>query len=126
MRDISDQKQTVFHDRIAGDILISEIKPTRGKLVAQPDEPATKIGAIFIPENGEDIGAQGEVLECTVLALGPPFYCPKRCIEIPWDFKVGDRIMRQKYAGVPLVDDTGKRVAVVLGHDQVTCVLTED
>lgn len=94
-------------------------KPTRGNVLVRPDEPKTQIGGIYIAENPNALDTEGKVLECTVLALGPPPYNRTRTAEIPWDIKVGDRILRQPLAGRRIYDEFGKRVAVVLRDEEI-------
>lgn len=91
---------------------VTKIVPNRGKIIAKPfDHRKPPPGVILAPL------AWGSEQFCKVIAMGqPPHRHDKKgrvTGETPWGFKVGDAVMRMKYAGDQLFDAEDVRYVVL-------------
>ena len=72
------------------------IRPLRGRVRIQPDDPPRKIGSIIIPDTVVQKDPNNRVIPRTgvVLAMGSPAL-DKRGREVPFGFEIGDRVIYQ-------------------------------
>ena len=71
-----------------------QIRPLRGRVRIQPDDPPKKIGSIIIPDTVVQKDPNNRVIPRTgiVLAMGAPAL-DKKGREVPYGFTVGQRVV---------------------------------
>lgn len=71
------------------------LRPLRGRVRIRCDEQPRKIGSIIVPDQALDNGLDRKKPRTgVVMAIGAPILS-KKGIELPYDFKVGDRVIYQ-------------------------------
>jgi len=92
------------------------MKPLGNNVLIKPDVPAEKSGGgLFLPEQSREKPQEG-----TVVALGTGGRDDKGKL-VPFDVKVGDKVLVAKYGGVEITHD-GHKCKIVNAEDLLAII----
>lgn len=92
------------------------VQPTGGNVLIAPMTDEESVGGIYIPESVREKPQQG-----FIVALGSGQRSVKGGNLIPWDVKVGDRVLLRKFHGLDV--RVGDKVFKMMTADDILAVL---
>jgi chaperonin GroES len=97
-----------------------KIKPIEDKILVKLDVLKDKTeGGIFIPEKLQ----QGDTVAATVVDLGTGIWLLGTKLQIPFEVKVGDRVLLSTHSGPEIKD--GKDRLLLIRQGDILAVITE-